>query len=349
MTFNSDIQRLGFCCKYLHQDQTLPKRVLTEHQQPLNTRGTTVAWCNRQQRDVAERRLLEVAEHNAQSVRRLVAYVGSLPANRRMVRLGSDLIPMATQHDWRYLWEDDNNRLWLSDLYGEVGDLARDQDVRLSFHPGQFCCIVSDRPDVVDRSIDELEYHADVARWMGYGQQFQDFKCNIHLSGKLGAEAFPHAYSRMSETLRNILTIENDEFGAGLEDVLPVAEYVPIVLDVHHHFIRDHEYITPSDDRFKRVIDSWRGQRPAIHYSYSRDEHLPQTPDVHDGFHDMDQLLEDGHKKTKLRAHSDFYPNDTVNDWALSFWPYADIQCESKMKNLAQAQLYEHAQRRGLV
>jgi UV DNA damage endonuclease len=59
--------------------------------------------------------------------------------------------------------------------------------------------------------------------------------------------------------------------------------------------------------------------------------------------HDINTLLDVGCKKQKLRAHSDFYPNDKVNVWALSFWENFDIQCEAKAKNLASKQLYEQA------
>jgi UV DNA damage endonuclease len=59
--------------------------------------------------------------------------------------------------------------------------------------------------------------------------------------------------------------------------------------------------------------------------------------------HDIKSLLEQGHKKQKLRAHSDYYPNRAVNDWALSFWEQFDIQCEAKAKNLASEQLYRQA------
>jgi UV DNA damage endonuclease len=88
------------------------------------------------------------------------------------------------------------------------------------------------------------------------------------------------------------------------------------------------------------VVDSWRGVRPVLHYSYSRCEHLPNTDDRHSSMHSIRTLLESGHKKQKLRAHSEFYPNQAVNQWALSFWDQFDIMCEAKMKNLAAQQLY---------
>jgi UV DNA damage endonuclease len=52
-------------------------------------------------------------------------------------------------------------------------------------------------------------------------------------------------------------------------------------------------------------------------------------------------LLEQGYKKQKLRAHSEFYWNPVVNEWALSFLDTHDIMCESKGKNLASFSLAE--------
>jgi UV DNA damage repair endonuclease len=120
---------------------------------------------------------------------------------------------------------------------------------------------------------------------------------------------------------------------------------VPIVLDIHHHWIREGEYIKPTDDRVKRVIDSWRGVRPACHYSVSREDALVNHC-VHT-LPDHKVLLESGHKKQKLRAHSDFYWNNAVNEWALSFTETHDIMCESKAKNLASFVLYNKAKELG--
>jgi UV DNA damage endonuclease len=62
---------------------------------------------------------------------------------------------------------------------------------------------------------------------------------------------------------------------------------------------------------------------------------------MHDSLPDMTVLLAAGHKKQKLRAHSDYYPNSAANNWALSFWDTADIMSESKCKNLASIELYK--------
>jgi UV DNA damage endonuclease len=116
---------------------------------------------------------------------------------------------------------------------------------------------------------------------------------------------------------------------------------VPIVMDIHHHWIREGEYIQPDDHRVKRVIDSWRGLRPVCHYSVSREDVLVEHSV--DTLPDHKLLLESGHKKQKLRAHSNFYWNDAVNDWALTFNEQFDIMCESKAKNLASFKLYERS------
>ena len=344
--FDSSVKRIGFCCKYLDPDQTQKPKILKEIQQNYTEKVTTVAWCNRQEKHVAEERMLDLVTHNMQSAYNLVEWVGTeLPAERRMVRLGSNQIPMATEPTWRYLWDDANNQRILEDGFAKVGQLAKDLDVRISFHPGQFCVLASDKPDVVKRSLDEFEYHANMARWMGYGQEFMDMKLNIHISGRLGAEGIINILPKLSPEARNTIAIENDEMCHGLDESLKLEKHLALVLDIHHHWIRDEEYIQADDERIERIIDSWRGVRPTLHYSYSRDEWLPEpslfeSGSSHTTMHDLPSLLDLGCKKQKLRAHSDFYPNEKVNEWALSFFDKFDIQCEAKAKNLASEQLY---------
>ena len=325
--------RVGFCCKYLHPDQTQPKKVLMEIQQQRTEKCTTVAWLKRQTREVAEQRLYDIMTHNMQSAANLVEYVGRLEPGLRMVRLGSNQLPMYTQPDFRYFWQQPEIKLELERGFAQVGKLARQWDVRVSFHPGQFCVLASDSEDIVNRSIEEFEYHVDMVRWMGFGRKFQDFKCNVHISGRQGPEGIKRVLSRLSPEARNCITIENDEMSHGLDASLELSKDVALVLDIHHHWVRTGEYIEATDDRVLRVIDSWRGIRPALHYSVSREDILvDHDPNVRP---DMETLLAQGYKKQKLRAHSDFYWNHAVNQWAATFARDFDIQCESKMKNLA--------------
>ena len=128
---------------------------------------------------------------------------------------------------------------------------------------------------------------------------------------------------------------------------MDLCDILPIVLDIHHHWIREGEYLDSKDPRVLRVIESWRGIRPTMHYSISREDYLiGHNADV---MPDHKTLLETGYKKQKLRAHSDFYWNRVSNEWALSFTDSHDIMCESKGKNLASFELAKQAKKLGFL
>jgi UV DNA damage repair endonuclease len=221
--------------------------------------------------------------------------------------------------------------------------------VRLSFHPGQYCVLASDNDNIVERSIEEFEYHVDMARWLGYGAVWHEhgFKINVHLSGRGGPEKFLRTLGRLTPEARNLITIENDEMKYGLDYTLAVGKHVALVLDIHHHWVNSGEYIVATDDRVRAVIDSWRGTRPVLHYSVSREDILVDhctrsRPDLH-------TLVGRGHKKQQLRAHSDFYWNTAVNEWALEFCDSFDTMCESKAKNLASSALHSLAKSKNVI
>ena len=90
-------QRIGFCCQWFHHDQTLKTKQLEEIQRPFNTKATTVRWLN-EHKDQAEAKLDMVTKHNIESLKKLVAKVGTLPPERRMCRLGSPVLPLSLIH-----------------------------------------------------------------------------------------------------------------------------------------------------------------------------------------------------------------------------------------------------------
>jgi len=341
------MKRIGFACKWIdHADQVNGIHKDDDAKQ-YNTGTTTISWLNKQSRDVAEQRLWDLMVGNIEATRKLVERVSTLDAPLRMVRISSDILPAYTHADFASYWRKPDVVSYCETHFKRVGDIARNSNVRLSMHPGQFTCLASDNPGIVGRSIDEFEYHADIARYMGYGKSFQDFKINVHISGKQGPQGIQNAYKRLSPEARNCITIENEENSWGLNDCLDLGDILPIVLDIHHHWIREGEYIAANDPRVLRVIESWRGLRPTLHYSVSREDYLVGHDTLVAPNHS--QLLEDGYKKQKLRAHSDFYWNTATNEWALSFLNSHDIMCESKGKNLASFALYEQAKKLTLL
>jgi UV DNA damage repair endonuclease len=339
------LKRIGFCCKWLNDPSECGGMKVNAVDRDLNGRSTTMRWL-REHPAEAEQRQWDIMNHNTAAAVKLIERVATLPENRRMVRLGSEMLQGYTEPSWIDWWQQLDVQNHLEKIFAPVGETARRLDVRLSFHPGQFCVLASENPGIVERSIQEFEYHADMVRWMGYGKKFQDFKINIHISGKQGPEGIRAAYKRLSPEARNCITIENEEITHGLEHTLMLSDIIPTVMDIHHHLIREGEYIDPRDDRCKRIIDSWRGTRPTIHYACSREDILVD----HDPLvaPDMAKLLESGHKKQKLRAHSDFMWNKASNKWALEHLEWADMMVEAKGKNLASFGLYEEAKQLGI-
>lgn len=337
--------KIGFACKYVHPDRTISDKQIREIEKAHNQTTTTAKWM-RDNPKLAEERIWFIVEHNMSSLRKLVEYVATLPKALQMVRIGSELLPLYTHADHQHLYDDQSLVKLIETSLKQIGNLARKHDIKMSFHPGQFCVLASDKPDVVVNSINEFEYHAYMARCMGYGKSKLDFKCNVHLSGRGGAEEFRRTYKKLSPTARNIITLENDEFSSCLDDLIPLRDLVGIVLDVHHYWIHQEEYIHRLDPRLDYVEESWGDRRPTIHYSYSRHDYVAsirgRKPDIH-------ELIEQGHPKSRLRAHSDYYPNPVMNNYVLEMLPRFDIMCEAKAKNLAAFDLYAQGRVIGLL
>ena len=334
--------RIGFCCKWLNDPSECGGMKVNAVDRDLNGRSTTMRWLREHPAD-ADQRQWDIMNHNASAAVKMIERVATLPEGRRMVRLGSEMLQGYTEPNWIAWWQRQEVQDHCAKIFAPIGETARRLGVRLSFHPGQFCVLASESDEIVERSILEFEYHTDMARWMGYGATWHDsgFKINVHLSGKGGPAKFLKTLGRLTPEARNLITIENDEMTNGLDTTLAVAQHVALVLDLHHHFIKTGEYISSDDDRISYIVDSWRGVRPALHYSLSREDELID----HDSKirPNLAELLAIGHKKQKLRAHSDFMWNDACNKWALTHLEWADIQVEAKGKNLASQQLFDQA------
>lgn len=323
------IKRIGFACKIQKSHDVADPQ--------LNTKATTITWLKRQTQEKAHEKLWDLLKHNLDTLYSQLVYISRLAPERRMFRITSDLLMAYTHEDYMPFYFDPQVVKFLETKLSKIGAFARANDIRLSFHPGQFCVLASENPNVVENSILEFEYHCDLIRYMGFGKTFQDFKCNVHIGGKQGPEGIRKALRKLSPEARNTLTIENAEYTWGLDHSLELVKDCALVLDIHHHWINSGQYISATDPKFQLICESWRGARPVIHYSVSRESVLQDHSTTE--LPNFQQLKQAGFTSANLRAHSDYYWNQAANEWALEFLDYADIMCESKQKNLAVDQL----------
>lgn len=334
--------RIGFCCKWVSPTNDEAAELL------INQKTTTIAALSRLDKPKVMEKLLGIVTLNMASMQRLVGWVGNQPQQRRMLRLSSEILPAYTHEVANWAYQEPAMREIMEDGFAAVGRLARELDVRLSFHPGQYCLLNTVNEGAFIRAIAEFEYHVEMMRMMGFtgGWHPHGATINIHTGSRAGGTSgFIEGMKALSEDGRNLLTVENDEMSFGLSDIEPLAEHCAIVLDIHHEWIKSGgQYIQPDDPRIEYVKASWRGTQPLGHFSTSRESVLTShAPDV---LPDFQSLRQQGFSIRDLRGHSDMCWNSKVNEWAISHLSWMDIEVEAKSKNLASEQLFKQAQQK---
>jgi UV DNA damage endonuclease len=336
--------RIGWCCKWV------PPPGDGRPAAAMNLRDTTVAAISRLSPAAATAKLLGLVQGNLAALAAQVEEVAAAPPLERCLRIISTLLPVYTHPVARPLYAEPVLREAAETGLAAIGARARAANIRLSMHPGQFCLLATDNPRALENSIADLDYHTEIMRWLGLagGWHPQGAHINIHGGARgPGLAGFRRGLARLSAETRGLLTVENDETAYGLDDLLPLAETLPIVFDLHHHWcFTAGEHIDPADARLATVRASWRGTRPIGHLSAPREDLLPGGLDP-DRLPDYQGLLAAGVPARAMRRHSDRMWNRAVNDWALGHLAGMDLEVEAKAKNLASRDLAEAARARG--
>ena len=209
----------------------------------------------------------------------------------------------------------------------KIGAYAREKGHRLTFHPGQFNNLGSNRESVIQQTLLDLEYHADVLDLMGMGP---DSVMVIHGGGMYGdkpgtMKRWIANYNKLPDKIKRRLVLENCEKCYSIRDCLKMSFKcgVPVVLDTHH--FECYKKLHP-DESFKEpaeyipfILDTWadKGIKPKFHVS------------------------EQG--SGKIGHHSDYI--DILPEYLLNipqkFDTHIDIMIEAKMKELSIQKLYE--------
>lgn len=184
-----------------------------------------------------------------------------------MYRATSDLMPLVTHkeilelHDWRWFYDDE-----ILERLTSINEFVMKNQIRLSMHPDQFTVLNSPREKVVKASIDYLEYHEKLLSFMGGSDVI------IHVGGVYGEKAesikrFVKQYHILSEEIKHLLRIENDDKSYTIFDVLEISELtgIKVVFDYHHH--RCLNGVKVTNELIQHIENTWLGQIPKMHIS----------------------------------------------------------------------------------
>jgi UV DNA damage endonuclease len=205
-------------------------------------------------------------------------------------RINSQILPIKTHPECGYSIDDLPEGREIVRRFTECGRFVRNHKLRTCFHPDQFVVLNSPRHDVVENSVQELEYQAEVAEWVGADV------LNIHGGGAYGDKQSALArlvrnLKLLSHRARSRLTIENDDKVYTPADLLPIckAEGVPLVYDVHHH--RCNPDGMSAEEATKKALATWN-REPMFHISSPINGWDGSNPERHHDFIDVQDFPE---------------------------------------------------------
>lgn len=241
--------RLGLCCIF--------------RDEPIKFRTTTATAVKRLRRPDQLAKLSTLCRENAEALMLALRYCAEHGIG--CFRVNSQILPLKTHPEVGYALSELPDAKQIESLFRQCGEFAQANDLRMTFHPDQFVVLNSPKPEVVKHSIAELEYQAEVAVWIAADV------INIHAGGAYGdkqaaLQQFCKNLDRLSEAVRQRLTVENDEKSYAPADLLDCCRStgVPLVYDVHHH--RCHPDGLSVEEATARAAETWN-REPLFHIS----------------------------------------------------------------------------------
>jgi len=184
-------------------------------------------------------------------------------------RITSDLVPFASHPVCRFDWLNHFRR-----EFEEIEEYVNYHQIRISMHPGQFTILNTPDDSVLENSIRELLYHAQVLDAMALDSTA---KIQLHVGGIYGDKRgsilrFIKRYRSLDRQIKKRLVIENDDRNYNLNDCLRIhAETgIPVLFDVlHHELINSGEGLKDAFPLFTRTWEEADGI-PMVDYSHQR-------------------------------------------------------------------------------
>ena len=196
-------------------------------------------------------------------------------AQIQLYRLSSALFPFADEPIGADILEEYKSQL------KQIGAKAQDLKIRLVIHPNQYVVLNSDRPEVIQNSLNILNTHALVLDLLDLPRSPWAL-INIHGGKGDRAERLIKNIIELPFEVRSRLTIENDEHTYSSLEVADICRQaqIPMVFDAHHHLIKEKlpSYDHPSFTEMLKIAQStWKHPEWQLVHISNGKEHFHDT------------------------------------------------------------------------
>jgi UV DNA damage endonuclease len=225
-------------------------------------------------KNASEDRIRTLTEANLAALDAMIDY--NIRNNIKLFRISSDIIPFGSHPVNQVRWWDENKGvLW------QLGRKINEAQIRVSMHPGQYTVLNSPDTKVVQRAIDDLEYHERFLTALGMQE---NSKLVLHIGGVYGDKnkammSFIDNYRVLPKNIKKRLIIENDDKNYNIEEVLYLSQITgaPVVFDNLHHKLNPPKTTMSDADWIKKAGSTWlkRDGIQKIHYSQQKEGGTP--------------------------------------------------------------------------
>ena len=212
-------------------------------------------------------KLKEVTKSNLDGLEKIIRY--NIENEIHFYRITSNLIPLLTHPEVDF----DYKRFFRKD-FDYIGNLIKDNNIRVDTHPDQFNVINSTKKDVVESTLRNLKAQAELFDDLNYLYG----KMVLHVGSSQGGkeasiDRFIENLKLYPQNITDKLIIENDDKTFTAKDVLDLCKRInkPMVLDVHHHICNNEG--EEIEELLPEVFKTWENEilPPKIHFSSPRE------------------------------------------------------------------------------
>lgn len=219
----------------------------------------TYSYYKKLDKKYADDKLDLIIKSNFEALKEILEY--NIKNEIYFFRMTSNLIPLGTHPNVSF---EIFNRY--DNYFKEIGDIIKNNNLRVDMHPDQFCVLNSANDSTVISSINILEFCFNMFKSMNISS-----KLVLHVGGKTngkkeGIKRFINNFNLLSDDIKNMIIVENDDKVYNIRNILKICNTlnIPMVLDYHHYKCNNNG--EKIEDYITKIFDTW-DTTPKVHFS----------------------------------------------------------------------------------